>query len=59
MLIAIAITVICFYAIDWVLDLLGIHPPQKLMTAIFVLIGLLAIYGAITDKWESWWPSKP
>ncbi len=56
-LIAITATVICYYLIDWVLGILGIHPPERLMVAIFVFIGLVSIYGAITDRW-AWWPPK-
>jgi len=57
-LMAIAATVICYYGIIWVLDLLSIHPPERLMMAIFVFLGLAAIYGAYTDRWTWWGPPK-
>jgi uncharacterized membrane protein len=54
-LVAITITVICYYAIVWVLGMLGIQVPEKLLTAVMVLIGLLAVLGAITGRYDSWW----
>ncbi len=56
-LIAITITVIAYYGIIWVLDLLSIHPPERLLMAVFVLIGLVSIAAAIVGRFENWWKS--
>jgi len=54
-LIAIASCVVGYYLVIWVLGMLGISIPAQLLTACFVLIGLVALYGAISGKWDAWW----
>lgn len=56
-LIAITVCVIGFYVVQWVLDLLGLHPPRELITAFFVLIALVTIGGALYGKFDNWWTS--
>jgi hypothetical protein len=55
---AIATVVICYYAIIWVLNLLGLTVPDQLLRAIMVLIGILAVIGAISGKFDNWWTPK-
>lgn len=60
-LLAVAIVVICYYTVVWVLGMLGIHPPQNLMTAIFVAIGLIAAIWALTGRMDTFvnWRGPP
>ena len=60
-LVAITIVVICYFLIVWVLQLLQVSVPEKLLTAIMVLIALVAVGGAATGRYtfSSWWTPKP
>ena len=54
-LMAIAVVVLCFYVVDWVLGLLGIRVPQHILQVIFVIIGLAAVIAAVKGDPETWW----
>jgi hypothetical protein len=56
---AIAAVVILFLATGWILGMLGINPPERLMTAIFVFIGLVATIYALTGGFERLWKCGP
>jgi hypothetical protein len=53
-LLAIAITVGCYYLIIWVLGLLGIIIPVQILRVIFVIIGLGLAIAALTGRLK--WP---
>jgi hypothetical protein len=55
-LFAIACVVLAYYVIVWVLKLLGIMPPDPIMTVIFVILGLAAAIGALTGRFD--WPKN-
>jgi hypothetical protein len=54
-LLAIAFVVLAYYVIVWVLGLLGISIPDQILKIIMVILGLLAVIGAITGKFDTWW----
>jgi uncharacterized membrane protein len=56
-LLAIAILVLCYIIIVWVLGLLGIVPPQHLLTVVFVILALMAALGIISGRFDNvnWW----
>ena len=58
-LIAIVSVVVLYLVCDWVFKLLGISPPERLMIAVFLLVALCAVYGAITGQFGRWWPPNP
>lgn len=43
----------------WVLSMLGLQVPDKILTAIFVLLALLAAIGAFSGKFDNWWRANP
>ena len=57
-LLAIAFVVLAYYVVLYVLALLGIRVPDQILTVIFVILGLLAVIGALTGRFDSYWPSK-
>lgn len=53
-LLALAFVVLAYYVTIWVLGLLGIVVPDQILKIVFVILGLLAVIGALTGKIESW-----
>jgi len=56
-LLAIAIVVLCYFVIIWVLGLLGVHIPQQILNIVFVILGLIVALGVVTGRFDnvSWW----
>lgn len=52
---AIALLVALFFFTVWILAMLGIAVPQKILTAIFIFLGLIVAIGALTGRFDSWW----
>jgi hypothetical protein len=53
-LLAVAVVVLCYYVVLYVLGMLGIHIPGNILTVIFVIIGLLLVLWAITGRLDNW-----
>jgi hypothetical protein len=53
-LLAVAVVVLCYYVVVYVLGMLGIHIPANILTAIFIIIGLLLVLWAITGRLDNW-----
>jgi hypothetical protein len=58
-LLALAFVVLAYYVVIWVLGMLGIHVPQHILQVIFVVLGLLAVIGAITGRFENFYKPLP
>jgi len=58
-LLAIAFVVLLFYITIWVLGLLGLVVPEKIITIIFVIIGLAAAVGELSGKFDNIFRSPP
>ena len=54
-LLAIACVVLCYYVIIWVLGMLGIAVPDQILKIVMVIIGILAVLGALTGRYDNWW----
>jgi hypothetical protein len=54
-LLALAFVVLTYYVTVWVLALLGIAIPDQILKVVFVILGLLALLGALTGRFDSWW----
>jgi bacteriorhodopsin len=54
-LLAIAVVILCYYVIIWVLGLLGIRVPENILTVVFVILGLLAAIGALSGRLDNIW----
>lgn len=54
-LLAIAFAILCYYIVIWVLGLLGIIVPEQILRVVFVIIGLLAVIGALRGSYDTWW----
>lgn len=54
-LLALAFVVLAYYVAVWVLNMLGLHVPDQIMKVIFVILGLLAVIGALTGRLDNWW----
>jgi len=53
-LLGIAILVLLYLGTVWVLGLLGLTVPDRVLTAIFVVIGLLLFIAALSGRFN-WW----
>jgi hypothetical protein len=53
-LLAIAVVVLIYYLVIWVLGLLGITVPVHILQVIFVVIGLAAAIYALTGRFDTW-----
>ncbi len=53
-LLAVAFVVLAYYIVIWVLGMLGIHVPQNILVAVFVIIGLLLAVWALTGRLDNW-----
>jgi hydrogenase-4 membrane subunit HyfE len=56
-LLAVAVVVLCYYVVIYVLGMLGIHIPGNILTVVFVIIGLLLVLWAITGRLDNWFAS--
>lgn len=54
-LLAIAFVVLAYYVVIWVLAMLGITVPQQILQIVFVILGLLAVIGAMTGRFDNFW----
>ena len=54
-LLAIAFVVLAYYLVTWVLGLLGIAVPDQILKIIFVILGLMALIGALSGRFDNWW----
>lgn len=57
-LLAVAFTVLCYYVIIWVLGLLGVSIPDQILKICMVIIGILAVLGAIRGSFDNFWTPK-
>lgn len=53
-LLAIAVVVLLYYVVNWVLGLLGVQVPPQILKVIFVILGLIAVIAAITGGIQGW-----
>lgn len=53
-LLALAFVVLAYYVAIWILGLLGIAVPDQILKIVFVILGLLAVIGALTGKFQTW-----
>jgi hypothetical protein len=54
-LLGIAFVVLGYYVVIYVLALLGIAVPDQILKVIFVILGLMAVIGALSGKFDNWW----
>ena len=53
-LLMIAIVVLCYFVVIWVLGMLGIHVPDQILKVCFVILALLAAIYALTGRADAW-----
>lgn len=56
-LLAIAFVVLAYYVVIWVLGMIGITVPDNILRIVFVILGLLAVIGALTGRFDNFWKS--
>jgi len=56
-LLIIAVVVLCYYIIVWVLGLLGVPVPHQIIVVIMVILGLSGAIAALSGRLDSinWW----
>lgn len=56
-LLVVAVIVLCYYLIVWILGLLGIVIPHQILVVIMVIIGLMAALGILSGRMDNikWW----
>ncbi len=56
-LLLVAIIMLCYYVIIWVLGLLGIVIPQQILVVILVILGLSGAIAIISGRADNinWW----
>lgn len=54
-LLAVAFVVLAYLITLWVLGLLGLPVPVDILKVVFVILGLIAVIGALTGKLDHWW----
>jgi uncharacterized membrane protein len=52
-LLALAFVVLLYYVTIWVLGLIGIQVPENILKIVFVILGLLAVIGALQGRFDS------
>jgi hypothetical protein len=58
-LLAIAFVVLIYYVVIWVLGILGISVPERILQVVFLIIGLMAAIGALTGRFDNYWRIGP
>ncbi len=56
-LLAIAVFVLLYYVVRWVLGLLGVNVPERILVVIMVILALMAAIAIITGQFQriNWW----
>lgn len=54
-LLAVAFVFLIYYVVIWVLGMLGVNVPDQILKVIFIIIGLMAVIGALTGRLDGWW----
>jgi len=54
-LLGIAFVVLAYYVVIYVLGMLGIAVPDQILKVVFVILGLLAVIGALRGSFDNWW----
>lgn len=58
-LLAIAFVVLLYYVAVWILGMLGLVVPDKILTIVFVIIGLAVAVSVLTGKFDHYWKQLP
>lgn len=58
-LLAIAFVFLCYYVIVWVLGMIGVSVPDQVLKICMVILGLLAVIGALSGRMDNWWKVGP
>ena len=58
-LLGIAFVVLAYYVVIYVLGMLGITVPDNILKVIFVILGLLAVIGGLTGRFDNFWKPPP
>ena len=53
-LLALAFVVLAYYVTVWVLGMLGLGVPDQILKVVFVILGLLAVIGALSGRYDNW-----
>lgn len=54
-LLALAFVVLAYLVVIWVLGMLGLGVPIEILKVVFVILGLLAVIGALQGRFDNWW----
>ena len=56
-LLVVAVVVLCYYLVRWVLGLLGVEVPDRILVVIMVILGLMAAIAVLTGQVNriNWW----
>jgi len=52
---ALAFVVLAYLVVIWVLGMLGLPVPVEILKVCFVILGLLAVIGALQGRFDTWW----
>jgi hypothetical protein len=55
LLIFVLFVVLAWYLIIWVLQIAGIHVPERIMQIVLALLVLMAIAGGLSGRFDNWW----
>lgn len=53
-LLVIAVMIALYWGVIWVLGLLGVPVPERVLTVLFVILGLLGVIGLLSGKFDTW-----
>jgi hypothetical protein len=54
-LLVIAFLVLAYFVVIWVLQMLGIQVPDHILRIVFVILALIALIGALSGRFDTWW----
>lgn len=56
-LLVIAVIVLCYYLTRWILGLLGVQIPDRILIVVMVIIGLMAAIAILSGRFQAidWW----
>lgn len=53
-LLALAFVVLAYFVAVWVLSMLGIVVPEQILRVVFVILGLIALIGGLSGRFDPW-----
>jgi len=53
-----AVVMLIYYVVPWLLGMLGLTIPERIWTVVMVILGLIAVIGALRGGYDGFWTGE-